>query len=318
MKSVFTVVIPAFNEEKNIETVLQAIRCFLVDDFSVEIIVVDNGSTDTTSLIAKKYADKVFVLPDLTISELRNYGVRHASGDYIGFIDADCIPCKDWAVIAKQSLDVDSQVGIVGSFYSADIDSTWVERLWIEMRDFSKKYVNFLPAGNCSVKKKDFLRIGGFTSTLQTGEDYDLCLKFKNEGLTIRNIPSMLSQHRGNAKCLVDVFKGELWYGQTMLDAVLAGHISKPILACFSILSGFLLILISLFFPLGSNTNPFFLSAVGTFLFLGPVAAYASVATLRAENIIYFFPYCLIFTYYLAGRILSLYYAFSGKKKRTK
>jgi len=89
-----SVIIPAKNEENNIGNCLTALT--QLDASSIEIIVIDNGSDDRTVDIAKLYTDKVFIEPNLSISELRNFGAHIAHHDILAFIDADCIADKDW------------------------------------------------------------------------------------------------------------------------------------------------------------------------------------------------------------------------------
>jgi len=89
MKKSFSVIIPAYNEEKLIERTLSSIKN---QDYrgDLELIVVDNNSIDNTSKIAKKYADKVlFYGTKQGASAARNYGARTSQGDYIAFLDAD-------------------------------------------------------------------------------------------------------------------------------------------------------------------------------------------------------------------------------------
>lgn len=81
-----SVVISAFNEEKNIEACLQSIK-----DFADEIIVVDNDSTDSTSKIAKRYTTKIFTQKNdpEKIDLQKNFGFSKATGDWILSLDAD-------------------------------------------------------------------------------------------------------------------------------------------------------------------------------------------------------------------------------------
>ena len=318
MSVCFSIVIPTFNEEQNINNVLKSILRLNKENFSIEIIIVDNGSIDETVTIARKYTDRVFICPGYTISELRNYGVSRSQGAYIGFVDADCVLCPDWAIIAKKILDKEINTGIVGSFYATSENPSWVEKLWCAMRKDSTKKVNFLPAGNCAVRKNEFEKMGGFNSNLQTSEDYDLCLKYKKNGFVVRNVPAMVSQHAGNAKNLIEIFKGELWYGQTMLESLRSGNLSKPIIACFFILLGLFLVTYFITAKLINISSSNLILVIGIVLFIAPCLTYAFIASRRSGNKKYFFPYILIFFFYLSGRMFSLYYAFTGKYKKTK
>src|SRR5687768_372776 len=80
-----SVVISAFNEEKNLPACLESAR------FADEIIVVDNRSTDKTALIAGKYTDRVFTQKNdpHNIDLQKNYGITKATSDWILLLDAD-------------------------------------------------------------------------------------------------------------------------------------------------------------------------------------------------------------------------------------
>jgi len=78
------VVISAYNEEKNIKDCLNSVK------WADEIILVDNGSTDKTVKIAKKFTDKIFTQPNrLMLNINKNYGFSKAKGDWILSLDAD-------------------------------------------------------------------------------------------------------------------------------------------------------------------------------------------------------------------------------------
>lgn len=78
-----SVVVIAKNEESRLDICLQSVK------WADEVIVLDNGSTDKTFQIAKKYTDKVFSFDDLDFSSLRNKGMEKAKGDWVLYVDAD-------------------------------------------------------------------------------------------------------------------------------------------------------------------------------------------------------------------------------------
>ena len=82
MSSISAIVI-AKNEENRLADCLDSLS------FCDEIIVVDNGSEDRTVEIAERMGTKVFNLKSDDFSELRNYGLRKAKGDWLLYIDAD-------------------------------------------------------------------------------------------------------------------------------------------------------------------------------------------------------------------------------------
>ena len=91
----FSVVVPAFNEERYLPRSLSSIRyadLALKDEFpgaSADIIVVDNGSTDRTAAVAREFDAVVVQEPKRGIALARNAGARAAVGDVLVFLDAD-------------------------------------------------------------------------------------------------------------------------------------------------------------------------------------------------------------------------------------
>ena len=82
----FSIIIPAYNEEKYIEKTLQSIEEQTCREY--ETIVVANGCTDNTVEKAKK-ANRILVIDKPHVSIARNIGAQHAQGDVLVFLDAD-------------------------------------------------------------------------------------------------------------------------------------------------------------------------------------------------------------------------------------
>src|SRR3954464_650591 len=93
----FTFVIPTYNEAANIGRCLESIAALDYPSSAFDVIVVDNGSADSTVSIAQGFADRlrlqVLTLPKVRIAALRNFGAKHAIGEFLVFMDADCT-CK--------------------------------------------------------------------------------------------------------------------------------------------------------------------------------------------------------------------------------
>lgn len=88
-----SIIIPAYNAEKYIQT---TVECLLHQTYpNKEIIIVDNGSTDDTSIICDKYCKKssfirvIHLQKNIDVYGARNMGLQEAKGDYIAFMDAD-------------------------------------------------------------------------------------------------------------------------------------------------------------------------------------------------------------------------------------
>ncbi|WP_425410209.1 glycosyltransferase [Hyphococcus sp.] len=92
-----SIVFRALNEEKWFADALEACRRQELDGTSVEIILVDSGSTDRTIEIAESYGCRVVHIKksDFTFGRSLNYGCEAATGDYLVFISAHCIPAHE-------------------------------------------------------------------------------------------------------------------------------------------------------------------------------------------------------------------------------
>lgn len=89
-----SVIVPVYNSEKYLDRCIKSILNQKLED--MEVILVNDGSTDKSLEIIKKYAkesDRIKIInkPNKGVSSARNSGIDAAGGDYIGFVDAD-----DW------------------------------------------------------------------------------------------------------------------------------------------------------------------------------------------------------------------------------
>ena len=91
MRARFSVIIPAYNAAATVSRAIDSVRA--QSSPAHEIIVVDDGSSDETALVAGRYRDAVKVIRQINcgVAAARNAGARAASGDWLAFLDAD-----DW------------------------------------------------------------------------------------------------------------------------------------------------------------------------------------------------------------------------------
>lgn len=216
-------IIPARNEEKMIGACLGAIDKLACERRLWECILVDNGSADATAEIASASGARVFVVPDVTISALRNLGAREAKGELLGFIDADCVIDKDWLKNALACFR-DSNIGCVGCHPGIPEERSWVQETWAlqNQRKARVEDVDWLPSMNILVRKNAFVELGGFNESLRTCEDVDFCYRLKTKGYRIVSDLSVRSMHYGEAKTVGDFFKKERWRGQSNVGGLLS------------------------------------------------------------------------------------------------
>ena len=195
---------------------LDAINSLNCDPALWECVVIDNGSTDDTVKIAESKGARVFSLLNTTISALRNFGAKKAGGDFVGFIDADCVIDVDWLRNAIASFR-DRKVACVGSHPSIPEGGSWVQKAWAlqNQRQESVEEVDWLPSMNILVRKSAFCDIDGFNEALMTCEDVDFCYRLKHKGYKIVSNLNIKSAHHGEARTISDFFWKERWRGQS-------------------------------------------------------------------------------------------------------
>lgn len=246
-----SIIIPVKNEEKYINKCLVAVELVDYPKHKYEIIVVDNNSCDNTTNIVKKF-DNVILLEKMsgTIGAIRNFGVKHAKGEILAFLDGDCVPDDEWLRIGCNYLNKDKNVGCIGFAISAPSpNDSWVEKTWYKMGSSSKYReicdVKWLSSFNLILKKDIFFKVGGFDESLKTCEDADLGYKLNKISRLIFSNEITIS-HLANAKTLKEFFFKELWRGKGNVKSFLTNKnkidngpsVFIPIIylvACFSI-----------------------------------------------------------------------------------
>jgi len=208
-----SIIIPVYNEEKYLPLCLESISKLSWPKNMLEVIVVDNGSTDRTCEIAASY--NWVVLKDRTknISGLRNLGGKYASGQVLAFLDADCMVSSNWLMEAQKYF-MNEKIVAWGGPPRIPSEATWVQKAWYIIREKSAsvEMVEWLESMNLFVRKKDFFQINGFDETLVTCEDVDFSYRIADFGLIVAD-KSIFVVHMGEADTVRVFAKKELWRG---------------------------------------------------------------------------------------------------------
>jgi glycosyltransferase involved in cell wall biosynthesis len=213
-----SIVMPAFNEEKYIEQSLNAVRMLDYPKDLLEIIVVDNGSTDDTVKIARKYADQVLVCPGIKVGAVRNMGVRHARGDIIAFIDSDCVPDAGWLKNSLEYMTANS-CDAVGGIYLLRANPTWIERAWLINPQPRNGATNRLVGGSIIILKDVFWDCGMFEENLNAGEDYALARSLIKKGYTLHEAKSCALIHLGYPLTIPSFVARQFWHSSSYLKS---------------------------------------------------------------------------------------------------
>lgn len=212
---VVSIIIPMYNSSGFIEECLDSLIKLDYPLSKREIIVVDNGSSDDSAEIVKKYPVTLIFCPDGNISKVRNAGAKVAKGDFFAFVDSDCTVMPNWLNVAIEILRR-PVIAATGSGYKLPSNSSWIEKTWLLESKIDERYVTFIPCGNFIVNAQDFKRVGGFNETLITCEDADICERLVAGGKKIINSSKLESIHLRNPKTIAEFINKEIWYGLNM------------------------------------------------------------------------------------------------------
>jgi glycosyltransferase involved in cell wall biosynthesis len=212
---VVSAVVPTFNAMRFLDNCLGSVLAAARRRGAVEIILVDNGSTDGTWRAAQeRQCDWVDALqiPGVTIGTLRNRGAARARGRYLAFLDADCEVPSDYFLAVERVLS-SGACEASGSAVALPGAPHWIERVWHDLHRRSAghapKYIN---SGNLVVTREAFRQVGGFREDIITDEDVDFCSRLARAGFRFREDPSITAMHHGNPKSLTAFARREAWH----------------------------------------------------------------------------------------------------------
>jgi len=172
-----SVIINTKNEEKNIEKCLRSVIDQIYPSKNIEILVIDNYSTDKTREIASKYTDKVLNWgPER--SAQKNFGVQKAKGKYFLHLDADMRLGKD---VIRECVEEVSEKPAIIALYIPEI--VLGEKFFSKVRRFERSFYNGTAIDAVRFIEKDkFTKAGGFDEKLYAAEDWDLDKRLKELG----------------------------------------------------------------------------------------------------------------------------------------
>ncbi len=179
-------IIPTLNEEKYLPRCLKSL-VNQATDRSIEILVVDGGSTDQTVQIAKNYADKVLMKPHAPVGAARNLAAKVAEGSILAFIDADTIANPHWVSAIDEAFQREPRaVGLTGPTlpYDGRLSDSITYRLWTIYLQRILLYLEMphVIGFNCAYRRAPFLFVGGFDEDIVMSEDIKLAHKIRRYG----------------------------------------------------------------------------------------------------------------------------------------
>lgn len=184
-----SVIMPAYNAAEHIGEALQSV---LDQDWRpLEVVVVDDGSTDDTAAIVRRYPEVVYVhQANAGPSVARNAAVEHSSGAFVANFDSDDLlpPTR-----------VSDQVGFL--LAHPEVGAVFGRQEWMNApewmtRDAVYGDVDGIPLSSVMFRRDVFFELGGYDTSYVHGEDMDVLVRMRERGIEYHVIPEIVLYRR--------------------------------------------------------------------------------------------------------------------------
>src|SRR5207249_8144530 len=171
-----------------------------------DVIVVDDGSTDNTAVIAAEYNVRLIRTPNRGLSSARNTGLRAATGEIVAYIDDDAFPGRHWLKYLASTFLTSDHVGAGGPNVAPRDDGLVANAvskapggpIHVLLSDEEAEHI---PGCNMAFRKQAVEEVGGFDEQFRVaGDDVDLCWRLREAGGRIGFSPAaVVWHHRRNS-----------------------------------------------------------------------------------------------------------------------
>lgn len=213
MSETVSVILPVFNGARFIAAAIESV---LGQPQQLELIVVDDGSTDDTAAIAQCYPVRYLYQSNQGPQHARNRGIAEASGDIIAFCDADDMWAADKLLCQLPLLN------------RADVIIGYSQIMGTDAAPF------LLPSLNCALFRKQlFADVGGLDPTLPYSDDLDWYMRAREAGVAILLHKDVVLYHRRHANNLTNDIARRDYFHLMMLKKSLdrrrqSGQLDQP------------------------------------------------------------------------------------------
>lgn len=195
MESQVSVIVPVYNVESYLEEALQSIFSQTLQP--LEIIAINDGSTDGSLEILKRYGSRISIInrENRGLSRTLNEGLRASGGRLIAFLDADDLWAPDKLAAQASFLnahpDTEACFGMIRQFISPELPQE-VKSTISCPTELQKGILKI----TLMIRREAFDRIGGFDETLKRGDFIDWFARAEEAGITYALLPQLLAYRR--------------------------------------------------------------------------------------------------------------------------
>jgi len=228
-----SIIIPTYNQSQYLEEAMESVLNQTYQN--IEIIIVDDGSTDNTSEVVKSFDNKIIYIPQKNkgASSARNAGIKKAQGQYVAFLDSDDMWIKNKLEKQIKFIQNNPEIGLLGTgcYQMVDINKMIYKKIFPAKNEILQKdLIKYNPFIQSSViiKKDVFNHIDLYDEKFKESEDYDLWLRIAQK-YKVANLEQALVTKRYYEKGLSkDKDNKQLYFAlKAKRNAIKRGQYSK-------------------------------------------------------------------------------------------
>lgn len=196
-----SVIIPTFNGASRIGNCLDALAR-QAQEANVEVIVVNDGSTDHTATVVSRYAGvRLVSQANAGPAAARNRGALEARGTILLFIDDDCVPFANWMSTMLEPFQDPEVVGLKGVYRTRQeaVIARFVQIEYEERyRPMEKlEHIDFVDTYSAAFRRDRFLETGGYDTSfpIACAEDAELSFRMSGRGWKMKFVPAAIVHH---------------------------------------------------------------------------------------------------------------------------
>src|SRR6266508_4041505 len=195
-----SVVVCSYNGARTLRECLAGVRKLEYPDF--EVIVVDDGSTDATSAIARQFDVRLIRTKNMGLSHARNLGWQAAAGEIVAYIDDDAYPDPRWLTYLAAAFMGTSDAGVGGPNLAPPGDGPIADCVANTPGGpvhvlLSDREAEHIPGCNMAFRRAALEAIGGFDEQFRiAGDDVDVCWRLRRRGAPRTEMAAQLQRHR--------------------------------------------------------------------------------------------------------------------------
>lgn len=200
----YSVVVPVYNNPDDLRACLASLAALDFDRDRMEVIVVDNNSTDATPQVAAASGARViFEREHQSSYAARNRGIEAALGEFVAFTDSDCVVAPDWLSRIEAATVQHAEAGCFAGEILPFPPTTLVERFSEEIGLLRQRgplsgwhFKPYAQTANAVYRKAVFEKVGLFDPTIRSGGDALIAWRMLDEtDWTLCSVPEAVVYH---------------------------------------------------------------------------------------------------------------------------